>query len=981
MSHHGFRVGDVYPSWIDSDGDVVIPLSEHSTVTFSGPDGRRELYDSFEQASAQDFEASIQAAVQDVDDIRHDQAVLMKELASFNVALLGAGEEAPEVSSSTSIQPVNPAGQIRNRAHGYKRRANELVELVKSRKALLDSKLGQKMAVAMAALGDMQKVVQQLEQVVYTVQLYLGRDEKVECLTEGEPAPAATPICIRQNVLYMDEECALVEEHGIDFSEIESFDRWLLSSPEHLAQVLPEPKGVVVLQVRRNKKDYAADSISEAIINASKHEENAKSYWLIKNGQRLHRIHANISVGPRLLPREDELDQFFFHRSHETGDVEAVRPGSREYLSAMESAGVVRRHYMQLALVLQGLLDRTQLFAPYKDGVRPNLLDPDSNAGVVHFLRDVEMTITDGRPEFRDWLNKMNANLQHGHRIVGNLPTRWIKDDESRITPKNAEGVNEDQVHTVLEEEGKLYFRFKRTDTVWDRYGPHDAKRAATYEIYRRDCNFLCIDGGVRMEDLKYYLNDRRHRSEYENMVPCLKSALAVMQEELSSEKPFRDLLLRKLEEAVPHNPCSQEQLEKLIRWWKTKTKEHRALLADDSKAFRMILSRYKAQAEKPMTDQDRSAMLEMIGRMSDTVFAYHTGGREFGLLRAIDLSPFFLREEVWRVTDGAPHVVSGEVVLAQKPDYEAHVAIYSTKAWENRLSFYSPNKVLSPELYPAVVEFVRSNPWFLRNDEGNESDKRLLAIYAYSYENALEIRATSIEMDPTSSGGWGYGNRKKSYQTLDDIPLPTCGETVIKWTGTAMKSKFSFRYVGGSRTHFSHRGEITLGWENPSSSSVAKPVMLFFDAAVLEAAKLKIGERTERRENIEILERWIRKSCSAAETFITDNWKQGHLTKYLAEGGDLEFFEDHLKTLPKYKPDAQFLDSYLTRCINAGFTPTDLSQMDLLGIEKILPPIVKDEDDFHSFAREVEVPEAEHQILVDSKWTPPPFIVSREED
>lgn len=971
---YGYREGDVYPAWVDSRGDVEMALSGDSHEQFVDAEGLQKLRECFEQVTAEDFEASIHAAMRGIDDVRGEQAQLMKDLAGFNATLLGAGEVAPEQPTSGAIQAVNPAGQIRNRAHGYKRRASELAVLVKERKEFMDIKLGQKLAMAMASLDDMQKVVSQLEQVVYTVQLYLGRDEEVVCLRDGNPASAETPICIRQNVLYMDEECALEEEHGIDYSEIESFDRWLLAKPEHLAQVLPEPKGVVVLTVRRYAKKYTAETIAEAIANGEKHEKNAKSYWLIKNGERLHRIHADIQVGERLIPREDELECFFFHRNQASGDVEAIRPGSRDYIEAMESASVVRRHYMQLALVLQGLLDRTQLFAPYAGGSRPNLLDPDGNVGIVHFLRDVEKTITDGRPDFYTWQAKINSALQHGHRIVGWMATHFRKEEENRITPKHADGVNADPVHTVLEDGDKLYFRFKRTDTVYRGYEAHDPKRAGTYVIYRDDKSFLCLDSGVTVDEIKYYLTDRRQRKTYEHMIPCLKSALEVLEQESRDERPFRDLLLRKLEEAVPHNPCTPELLEKLIRWWKTKTKEHRALMADDSKAYRMIISRYTAQAENPMTEEDRAAMLEAVARIPEAIFAFHRGGHDFGVLCTLENSPYFLREETWRVTKGTAHQLSANVELVQKPEYEAYVGIYSTKAWSDRPAFFSPSKVLSPEHYSAVVDFVRSNLWFDKDEDSKRKDERLAAIYCVAKEHEIEIRVATIELNPDERGGWGLKRGTPTYQTLDEIPLPEGHERLIGWSGKGASTKFSFYRAIGNTTWIDFDGKIQLGWEHYKKYS-QQVFVLFHDPSVTDEAKKKIGERLERKRYIDALGEWVGSACASAEAYLIDKWKQGHLAKYMSEGGDIEFFDDHLKTIPAYKPDVHFVRSFLERAINAGRTPTELCTQSIDEIEKLLSPIVEENDGFCSRKREVDVPAEERAVLVGGKWMPPAFI------
>jgi len=48
----------------------------------------------------------------------------------------------------------------------------------------------------------------------------------------------------------MDEETTLyTEEGGIDFKNLDAFDKWLCE-PKHLQQILPETKGIIALRLR-----------------------------------------------------------------------------------------------------------------------------------------------------------------------------------------------------------------------------------------------------------------------------------------------------------------------------------------------------------------------------------------------------------------------------------------------------------------------------------------------------------------------------------------------------------------------------------------------------------------------------------------------------------------------------------------------------------------------------------------------------------
>lgn len=263
----GIVAGEVYPVWHPRLGETRIVTSEEGYVSCDRTD-KDWIAQHFEPATAEDFEASVEVAAAKVRAVGAEQAQLLRDVSSFNPAALLSSGAAPDgpVDEQTSLAvSAHPAAQVRNRALGLNRRAASLTVAVKEAKGHLELKLGQKMAVALAALRDVQGVVAKLEEVVYTVQLYLGRDEEVVCLREGEPAPAETPICIRQNVLFMDEEIALTRPDGIDFEDIAEFDAWLLADPKHLSQVLPEPKGVVVLGVRRHGKAHQLSSARRSV--------------------------------------------------------------------------------------------------------------------------------------------------------------------------------------------------------------------------------------------------------------------------------------------------------------------------------------------------------------------------------------------------------------------------------------------------------------------------------------------------------------------------------------------------------------------------------------------------------------------------------------------------------------------------------------------------------------------------------------------
>lgn len=935
-------VGEIYAAHWDKDDDAwtISFISRTESLT---PD---EIAQFTEPATKEDFHASLIRAMSDLESVEGDHRNLLQELQGINHLALTSGEapEADTNASALAIRKGHSASQLRNRAHSLKRKIATFAESVKSKRELVESKIRQQMALFQAKADEMSAMVQKLEAVVHMVNLYLGRDEQITRLRDGPKAADETPISLRQSVLYMDEECALAESHGIDFEEIEKFDQWLLAKPEHLTQVMPEAKGIVVLQVRRNPKkyDYDSDNIATALDSAQRNQENMKSYWLIRNGSRLHRLWTDVSVGPRLIPKEDELDHFFFerHYDHKKGEsVEApLRPGSKEYYAAMERANAHRRHYMRLMLVVQGILDRTQLLTPYKEGSRLNLLDPSTWDGQLRFLRDEEGVLTDGRPSFDSWLSSVNKELRHGLRIVGNYPT-WFDEkrgERCRVHPRFAQGVNESRVRTLLKStDGEFGFKFlfERTDNVQRRdwYSESKpAKRRGSYGINASDDFFVCIDN-ASVADMQYYLADRRHRKDYERMIPLLREAISLKEAEAKQEQPFRNLLLQKLSELHPEAPCSPDKLESLIKWWKLKVKEHRPLLADDSKAYRMILSEYARQVSvsPALLKRMKEVVTAHVTRYPDTLALWHAGEKRFVALRSVDGYPVFAHQEIYTVKrDTAVCIERNEWMLPKKSDYLRWELLHSSSEWAERPETPNRRAFLAPIHYPAMVAWAKAS----YQEPPSQFDDRglLLAIYARSRPDGMDFRA--VRLHPTGRPQTFESKAvKEKVAATDYVDLPELTERGLGWDEKSGELTFTWKHLGGSYSYVrSSDGGITLGWQNStmrvssnvffsnsSSETAPNTRLLFLDEKLLIRLQTAFKRAANHNRIADQLSSWCRSQTEAANDYLLTAWESAELEKYTKDGGDPEFFRDHLKTIPKPSFDLDDLDGLLERCLN----------------------------------------------------------------
>ncbi len=555
-------------------------------------------------------------------------------------------------SKPTAMQAKKDMAMVRNEA------AKARLDLELKQKALKRITEEQSL-ILRGKIDKLQALVSTAEEAIWTVNLYLGTEEEIVRLAEGEPTPADEPITVRQLVLYMDEECAIASESGgIDHSSIDSFDEWLLEDPRHLQQVFPEPKGVVAIKPRRHKKEYG-----DPWINATRNAENQQTYFLLRNSGNLYRMLTNFNVPDRLVPRTDEFTSFFRrkHYNHQTHEYEEVayKPGSWEFMEAEKKADTRKRHYMRVALILQGLIDRTTIFHPL-----PGPIDVSRIETYEHDIRvvlDADLMLTDGWERFTTWIRRINKRLEPGMRIIGSFSNYehglWQHRQEkwggnSRLSPKNSAYPDSSVLYTIAGRRGSMLFFLYSRAGEWREY-----KNRATCLIDPQDEFVLNFDAAT-ISEMQFYLQSRLDREQYTYLFPLLKTAIKLKQEEEATEASFRKLLTGDLMRL--HNISLEEaefSVDKLVSWWKFKNRTHRALTSDDAKAHRMILREYRSR-------QDRSTERARLGHHlqevtdkillaeRDAVLIAHKTGKEFAALIAANDECVFVHEQSW-VADG----------------------------------------------------------------------------------------------------------------------------------------------------------------------------------------------------------------------------------------------------------------------------------------------------------------------------------------
>lgn len=297
---------------------------------------------------------------------------------------------------------------------------NRMIQLKKEEVEALLEKEKEALAMMLQQLNHtiavFKKQMEKIYRLITTLEIYLGVHENVIQIAEGEPANVDDPICLRQMQLYMDEEFGDPENGGLDFENIEAFDKWLVDSGGYKT-VIPESKCVVVLRPRRKNKDrWWMDNFK---LKAEMENLDRAAYILIRNGDNLYRIWSeHIEVMDRLFPKKKELQSMMdemFKLQKELKE-EQSEYYQNKITDKMDDVDKTIFYYKRNFLLLQGIVMRTEIFTPTPQGL--NLLDVNTHGEHVKFIYDDEDNkLPSGRIPYPEWLSNINKSVVKGSRI------------------------------------------------------------------------------------------------------------------------------------------------------------------------------------------------------------------------------------------------------------------------------------------------------------------------------------------------------------------------------------------------------------------------------------------------------------------------------------------------------------------------------------------------------------------------------------
>jgi len=508
--------------------------------------------------------------VQSLDDVEAH----MDEAAERALALIGTDgamtEAEQKLSTSTEIVPTGDA------------EINRMLQVQKDMLKLqaeyetMEISLSEKRDIMERRARKMREKLEKMQNILDTVGLYMGIDEALVQIQEGKEGEG--PLCLRQLILYMDEELAVDhfkkygndDPDGADYRDIPMFDEWIKTNVD---KVLPESRGIVILKVRRHDKKYAQnDSFisiwSEIMMNIP----NKKTYFLIRNGENLYRIWEHITITDRLFPRRGEIEN------------------TEEHFGERQKA---IQKYNKHMLAIQGILDRTGIFGKK----RYDLLNPDDDE--LRFIRDDEDLLPQGRKPWQEFKSDLNHRIKVGTRFVLSATFRNWHDDYSygnqipywcdppknglyHCTKTTTGKYGSDKVYAMYMPSGKTY--------SWNK-GFTERKRRRSFWLYSGD--YILNYDDITLDDLEFYITDRVMRGSYLDMVPLLMHVHEQKREEKLWEYNFKEHMTNAFF-AREDPDLLNYMLDAAIDWWKYKVIMSRPLKSEDAKAVRMVKGRVK---------------------------------------------------------------------------------------------------------------------------------------------------------------------------------------------------------------------------------------------------------------------------------------------------------------------------------------------------------------------------------------------------
>ena len=404
--------------------------------------------------------------------------------------------------------------------------------------------------LALARTKESRQLVDKVSRAIDSLDIYLGKNVEVYPVKAGVSGNSDEKYTLYQNMLFMDEESLIHAEIGdsADYTDIEFFFKQLKHDKSLIERIFPFNRCVVIMRPRRNDKFYDGASPFEQL---QKSLRNKASFIMVRNGENIHAIFHPMDFMHKLYPSQSDLDDAF--KMNSWADCRNITKDDLDYIRALNEDEKIRRHYKNVVLMLQGIIDRDEqglVFGEMPVPGKVNLLNPVHQGMVFNFVSMDSAIQDETKPSYSDWFEGINKRLRLGSTIYitrnhinsKNVPGAFI--DRDGYTHADWSLSDPDffyKTHTV-EKHGK------KLGVKTEFHHDFDCSRKRNFIIEVEPSSKTVFDMTyIRASDIDYYLNSRKERIHYESYIDKLLNLKWFAEKEEEKTQAARDVLRQAL--------------------------------------------------------------------------------------------------------------------------------------------------------------------------------------------------------------------------------------------------------------------------------------------------------------------------------------------------------------------------------------------------------------------------------------------------
>lgn len=533
----------------------------------------------------------------------------------------------------------------------------ELFEKIRENNKLLSKWLSAEIVPLESKLSDMKLIKGSIADRIFNVSLYAGLIESVVTIKKGKPAPIHEKLNLMQRKLFMDEECLCnYQSGGMEFEDIDSFDKWV-AQKENMERMLPFPRCIVALQVRRDDKRRWTSTLLESFIKINLQKLDKHTFLYIRNGQQVYRLTTELEFDDMIFPDlsifDPDVPQMmeifgssisgFKSVAEYESEVAEKKANERKYKAwekknrpminrakkvwvseehgygktfysprnphwdwdrgirmdnysrfdstnvyfddAVEAQKSIIEKYNRIALIIQGLFDRSEVLHPHPP---VQTWTAQGFAAAIDLRYDATMVLTHGdKPDFEEYWNKCNAQITKKSVMTGqdDLWQMKMAEKENNARDRVYDGRGTDsrvdrykpygnpgpgvvaRMHS-LTRTGKARFSWLRDRQTHGGWG-YDEEYIPAY--FSGKVSLMFNISAYTLGDFKQFFNDPRTRREYVKWAPFLLTAEEYHAGNINPHKPLNTPKIRKRKkpEVVGRKEPESVNQKEEKDWWR----------------------------------------------------------------------------------------------------------------------------------------------------------------------------------------------------------------------------------------------------------------------------------------------------------------------------------------------------------------------------------------------------------------------------